>query len=61
MVKQLDEPFYSYWNNRSTVSTKKAAKNAESEYHQDEHYRMLKKAICEEAIRKWRSSSNHSN
>ncbi|TWI57194.1 hypothetical protein [Halalkalibacter nanhaiisediminis] len=57
MKKQLDEPFFSYWNGKSQFSLKKDNKS-ETEIHADEHYLSLKKAIQQEALNRWSLTSS---
>ncbi|WP_332689336.1 hypothetical protein [Halalkalibacter lacteus] len=52
-MKQLEKPFSAFWYGKDIEvnSTPKTSPTGDSE---DDQYRLLKKAIQEEALRKWR-------
>jgi len=55
-MKQLEKPFSDFWYGQKEI--KQAVISAESKVDEseDDQYRMLKKAIQQEAIRKWSRS-----
>ncbi|NEU29712.1 hypothetical protein GN156_02845 [bacterium LRH843] len=53
ITAKIDEPFFSYWNSKNPLNEEKQPKKKDKDHHEDEQYRALKKAIRQEAIKRW--------